>query len=467
MVQKSGALRRYHSWFSIGQRLLDATAVFILLPTLCVLKGIHYSQPYHVMAVLGALLTWVAMGAVDAYRPWRGAGLLQEMRVIFGAWLIVAGSLLFIAWMVKFTGTYSRMVVGGWFALSPLLLFLLHIAERIFLRFLRKRGRNIRTAVIAGAGDLGMDLGQRIMDADWMGIRLLGFFDNIGSRQGLRYKGVPVLGTLDELVAYVKKEHVDRVYLTLSMHAEDQLCSLAGALEDTTASVYMIPDIFVFDLLGARIQDMDGIPAISLCESPFFGPFGTLKRVEDMVLASLILLLVSPLMLAIAAGIKLTSPGPVIFKQRRYGLHGREVPVWKFRSMTVCEDGGHILQTGRFDTRVTRFGRFLRTTSLDELPQFINVLQGHMSVVGPRPHAVAHNEQYRKQIKGYMWRHKVKPGITGWAQVNGWRGETDTLDKMKTRVDYDLDYIRNWSPWMDIKIVWLTLFRGFTGKNAY
>jgi len=467
MDQKSGAMHRYHSWLSMGQRLLDAAVVFTLLPTLCVLKGIPYNQPCHVMAVLGALLTWAAMGAVDAYRPWRGASLLQEMRVIFGAWLMVLGSLLFIAWMVKFTGTYSRLVVGGWFILSPLFLVLLHVAERTFLRALRKRGRNIRTAVIVGAGDLGMDLGKRIMDADWMGIRLLGFFDNIGSRQGLRYKGVPVLGTLDQLVAYVKREQVDRVYLTLSMHAEEQLCSLAEALEDTTASVYLIPDIFVFDLLNARIQDMDGIPAISLCESPFFGPFGTLKRVEDVILASLILLLISPLMLAIAAGIKLTSPGPVIFKQRRYGLNGKEIPVWKFRSMTVCEDRDHVLQTVRCDPRVTRFGRFLRSSSLDELPQFINVLQGHMSVVGPRPHAVAHNEQYRKQIKGYMWRHKVKPGITGWAQVNGWRGETDTLDKMKTRVDYDLDYIRNWSLWMDIKIVWLTLFRGFINPNAY
>jgi len=467
MDQKSGTLRRYHSWLSMGQRLLDAAVVFTLLPTLCVLNGIPYNQPYHVMAVLGALLTWAAMGAVDAYRPWRGASLLQEIRVVFGAWLMVVGSLLFIAWVVKFTGTYSRIVLGGWFALSPLLLVLLHIAERTFLRALRKRGRNTRTAVIAGAGSLGMDLGKRIVDADWMGIRLLGFFDNISSRQGLKYKGVPVLGALDQLVAYVKREQVDRVYLTLSMHAEEQLCSLADALEDTTASVYLIPDIFVFDLLSARIQDMDGIPAISLCESPLFGPFGMVKRVEDVILASLILLLISPFMLAIAAGIKLTSPGPIIFRQRRYGLNGREVVVWKFRSMTVCEDGGDMLQTVRCDPRVTRFGSFLRSSSLDELPQFINVLQGRMSVVGPRPHAVSHNELYRKQIKGYMWRHKVKPGITGWAQVNGWRGETDTLDKMKKRVDYDLDYIRNWSPWMDIKIVWLTLFRGFINPNAY
>jgi putative colanic acid biosysnthesis UDP-glucose lipid carrier transferase len=209
------------------------------------------------------------------------------------------------------------------------------------------------------------------------------------------------------------------------------------------------------------------VPLVSVFESPIYGSNFFLKRLEDLVLGSLILLLISPFMLAIAIAVKLTSPGPAIFKQRRYGLNGEVIEVWKFRSMSVLEDGGHVPQAQKNDPRVTRLGAFMRRTSLDELPQFINVLQGQMSIVGPRPHAVAHNEQYRKLIHGYMLRHKVKPGITGWAQVNGWRGETDTMEKMEMRVKYDLDYINNWSLWLDLKIIVMTAFVGMRGKNAY
>jgi putative colanic acid biosynthesis UDP-glucose lipid carrier transferase len=191
------------------------------------------------------------------------------------------------------------------------------------------------------------------------------------------------------------------------------------------------------------------------------------KRASDIVIAGTFLLLAAPLMLAIAAAIKLTSPGPVMFKQRRYGLDGREIVVYKFRSMTVMEDGGEIRQASRNDNRVTPLGAFLRSSSLDELPQFINVLQGRMSVVGPRPHAVAHNELYRKLIKSYMVRHKVRPGITGWAQVNGLRGETETVEKMRARIEYDLDYLRHWSLKLDLAIIWRTLFVVFKKQNAY
>jgi len=240
------------------------------------------------------------------------------------------------------------------------------------------------------------------------------------------------------------------------------------ALQDSTASIYLVPDLFVFELMSARLQDLDGLPVFALCETPLSGPYSLVKRIEDILLASIILAVIWPLMVLIALAVKFSSPGPVIFQQDRYGLDGRRIKVWKFRTMKVCEnDEREIRQASRCDPRVTPVGAFLRRTSLDELPQFINVLQGSMSVVGPRPHAVAHNEQYRKLIRGYMWRHKMKPGITGWAQVNGWRGETDTLDKMKKRVEYDLEYIRNWSVWLDLKIFWLTLWKGFVGRNAY
>ena len=251
------------------------------------------------------------------------------------------------------------------------------------------------------------------------------------------------------------------------MRAEDRIREVIDCLMDSTASVYLVPDIFTFQLLNARTEEIDGLPVIGLCETPFAGLEGWLKRFEDVVLASAILTLISPLLAAIALGVKLSSRGPVIFKQRRYGLDGRRIRVYKFRTMTVCEEGDQVRQARPADARVTKLGAFLRRTSLDELPQFFNVLQGRMSIVGPRPHAVAHNEQYRRLIKGYMLRHKVRPGITGLAQVNGYRGETDTLEKMEKRVEYDLTYIRNWSLKLDLKIIALTVVHGFRHRNAY
>jgi putative colanic acid biosynthesis UDP-glucose lipid carrier transferase len=251
------------------------------------------------------------------------------------------------------------------------------------------------------------------------------------------------------------------------MVSQPRIMGLLEGLRDTTTSIYFVPDIFIADLIQARMDGVGSIPVLAVCESPFYGVNGLIKRGSDIALASAILLLVSPLMALIACAVKLSSPGPVLFKQRRYGLDGRQIVVYKFRSMTVCEDGAHVPQARRDDPRVTPVGAILRKTSLDELPQFINVIQGRMSVVGPRPHAVAHNETYRKLIKGYMLRHKVKPGITGWAQVNGYRGETDTLGKMEKRVEYDLDYLRNWSLRLDLYIVFRTLFVVFGHKNAH
>ena len=233
--------------------------------------------------------------------------------------------------------------------------------------------------------------------------------------------------------------------------------SLRRDLKDTTASIYFVPDMFFTDLIQGHTGSVVGMPVISVCETPFRGANGLAKRASDIVLALLILLLIAPLLLVMAIAVKLTSPGPVIFKQRRYGLDGEEILVYKFRSMTVTEDGPTIKQAEKGDSRITPLGAFMRRTSIDELPQFVNVLQGRMSIVGPRPHAIAHNELYRKLIKGYMVRHKVRPGITGWAQVNGYRGETNTLDKMQGRIDYDLDYLRNWSLRLDLHIILKTI----------
>ena len=251
------------------------------------------------------------------------------------------------------------------------------------------------------------------------------------------------------------------------MASQPRIHKLLSELRDTTASIYFVPDIFTFDLIQARMDSIHGIPVVAVCETPFYGVSGLLKTLSDYLLAAVSLVLICPLLLGIALGIKLSSPGPVLFKQRRYGLDGKQISVYKFRTMTVLEDGDQIRQATRDDGRITPFGRFLRRTSLDELPQFINVLQGRMSIVGPRPHAVAHNEMYRKLIDGYMVRHKVKPGITGWAQVNGLRGETETVEKMRERIEYDLAYLRNWSLRLDLKILLRTILLVFRDRSAY
>ena len=462
-----GIMKRHHNWFALGQRLLDATLVVALVPLLTWLKGLDFTSFYYIAAVLGGLLTWVVMGALDAYRPWRGASLYSEGKVLLEGWPVVVGLLLVIGWLSKYTQFFSRIVLLEWFVLAPLAMLVAHISGRMLLRHLRRLGRNYRTAIIIGGGDLGSHLIDRIHSADWMGIRIVGCFDDDKRKQGSTIAGVPVLGNIDDAAAHVKAEHIDMVYIALPMRAEARIHKVLEALQDTTASMYVLPDMLMFQLMDARMQEINGLPVFSLRETPLVGPFGLIKRLEDLVLSSLILLLISPLLVAIAIAVKVTSPGPVLFKQRRYGLNGDVVVVWKFRTMSVLEDDNALTQTKRHDPRVTPLGRILRRTSLDELPQFFNVLQGRMSIVGPRPHAVVHNEQFRRLVKGYMWRHKVKPGITGWAQINGWRGETDSLDKIERRVEYDIEYIRNWSLWLDMKIIVLTILRGFRSPNAY
>jgi putative colanic acid biosynthesis UDP-glucose lipid carrier transferase len=238
-------------------------------------------------------------------------------------------------------------------------------------------------------------------------------------------------------------------------------------LRDTTASIYFVPDIFVMDLIQSRTADISGVPVVAMCETPFQGSRGVVKRFMDIGLSLVALVLLAPVLLVIGALIRLGSPGPAIFRQRRYGLDGQIIDIYKFRTMTVTEDGEQIQQATRNDSRVTPIGRFLRRYSIDELPQLLNVLEGSMSLVGPRPHAVAHNEEYRRLIKGYMVRHKVLPGITGLAQVNGCRGETSRLEDMRRRIDYDLDYLRHWSPTLDLRILTQTLVRVLRDRKAY
>lgn len=378
---KSGFLKRHNSLLAWVLRSFDALIPPLLLYVLATVYGIPWSRPYMLAAILAAFLTFIIFRAVTVYRPWRGASLWAEIRLLIGAWLLVAGALLFIAWGTKSTTFFSRVIFGSWFLMAPLAMALFHVGTRLVLRWLRKKGRNTRTAVIVGCGDLGLQLVTRIKSSRWMGLCLLGFFDDNPSRQGSTCEGLPVLGVTADVVEYVKRENVDMVYFALPMRAEHRMLDLFEALQDTTASIYFVPDLFAFELVGASMQELGGLPVFALCETPFFGPFGMVKRVEDVLLASLILLLISPLMVAIAICVKITSPGPALFKQRRYGLDGREIKVYKFRTMTICEDNSHVPQAVHNDPRVTPFGHFLRCSSLDELPQFFNVLQGRMSVV--------------------------------------------------------------------------------------
>lgn len=452
-------------------RVAPATALMALIDPLvtigvllaCVaLYGVRFDGAYLILVLVVFSLTFPgsAPGTI-------GGGALA--REVLTSWGTTVGLLLFIGWATRTLESFDPRALLAWLVATPVARFATHAAvPRLMLRVLAANGAQ-RVAVVAGASDLGRTLVAQLRDHPLLGIRVAGFFDDRGpARTAHAVSGsAPLLGTLDQLAEYTQSHRVDLIYITLPMASQPRIMRLLDQLHDTTASIYFVPDIFVFDLIQARIETIGGIPVASVCETPFSGFNGFVKRASDIVLASVALLLVSPLLLAIAIAVKLSSPGPVLFRQRRYGLDGREIHVYKFRSMTVTEDGGHIQQATRDDRRVTRVGALLRRYSLDELPQFINVLQGRMSVVGPRPHAVAHSEMYRKLIKGYMIRHKVKPGITGWAQVNGFRGETRTLDRMESRIAYDLAYLRHWSLQLDLWIVLKTLLVVVNDRNAY
>jgi putative colanic acid biosysnthesis UDP-glucose lipid carrier transferase len=387
----------------------------------------------------------------------------ELMLDIVTGWMAVVALLLLLGWASRTLGVFDQRVLLAWALGTPAALFAAHsILPRVLPRLLAAEGLR-KNAVIAGANDHGRGLAARLRANPVYGVNFVGYFDD---RAAGRISET-VLGPIGALGDYVRAHNIEIIYIALPMASQPRILKVLEELRDTTASIYFVPDIFVFDLIQARVDTIGDLPVVAVCETPFYGFNGLVKRISDYVLASLILVLIAPLLVAVAIGVKLSSPGPILFKQRRYGVDGRKIVVYKFRTMTVAEDGDVVRQATKNDSRITPFGGFLRKTSLDELPQFINVLQGRMSVVGPRPHAVAHNELYRKLIRGYMIRHKVRPGITGLAQVNGYRGETETVEKMKARIDYDLAYLRNWSVLLDLQIVLKTVVVVLKKQNAY
>jgi putative colanic acid biosysnthesis UDP-glucose lipid carrier transferase len=382
-------------------------------------------------------------------------------------WLVLLALLFAIGYATRTSAEFPRRVVLTWAFVTPIPLIFVSITVNEIVRRFMLAPSNIRAAVVAGYNDVSQVLLQRIQADPALGLRVVGFFDDRSvERLGLSANG-ELLGGLSDLPTYVQTHRTDVIFISLPMRQVQRVVDLLDELRDTTASIYFVPDIFVMDLIQSRTADISGVPVVAMCETPFQGSRGVIKRLMDVGISIVALLLLAPFLFVIGILIKLGSPGPIIFRQRRYGLDGQIIDVYKFRTMTVTEDGVRIQQATRNDVRITSIGKFLRRFSIDELPQLFNVLEGSMSLVGPRPHAVAHNEEYRKLIKGYMVRHKVLPGITGLAQVNGCRGETTRLEDMKARIEYDLDYLRQWKPTLDIKILFKTALQILGDRKAY
>ena len=449
-----------NSLYAIAKGVFVALILVLSLWTL-VFYFEHWLRPAYLMfsIVVFALCFWCTVQFE--------ASMTENIISIVLFWCCMA----LIFWLGEFSAYYapyfSKEVVVNWLWLAPVSQTAAHIAIRASCPESSNAHIASRRMVIVGMNRQGVALAQKVGSSSYAGTNFLGFFDDRATGRISRSDNFPMLGKIENLAGYVKQQRVHAVYLSLPMSAQPRILEILDSLKDTTSSIYFVPDMFITDLIQGRSQSVCGVDVISVCDTPFSGFNGFLKRASDIVFSIAILIGISPLLLIIALAVKASSPGPVIFKQRRYGLDGEQIVVYKFRSMAVTEDGHLVRQATKGDARITRVGAFLRKASLDELPQFINVLQGRMSIVGPRPHAVAHNEMYRSLIKGYMVRHKVRPGITGWAQVNGLRGETDKLEKMQARVDFDLDYLRKWSLLLDLIIIARTIRLVFRDSTAY
>jgi putative colanic acid biosynthesis UDP-glucose lipid carrier transferase len=448
------------------QAVVPAVVAVTSLYAIVTFFGIVFNRSSEASVIVAVLSLILIQPPREITTQLTSARLAAVTDVIF-RWLLLLAVMLAVGYVTKSLASYPRRIFMTWAVVTPVALIVVTLMmQELMHRFLMSAYDN-RSAIFAGYNNASMELSRRLANNPAMRLQVSGFFDDRSSDRLGMESDANLIGTLSDLSQYVKDHNTDVIFIALPIRHVKRVMNLLDDLRDTTASIYYVPDVFVFDLIQARSGEIHGIPVVAMCETPFYGYRGVAKRLTDIGLSVVILLLLLPLLLLISILVKVSSAGPIIFKQRRYGLDGREIGVYKFRTMRVTEDGPQIRQASKTDARITRIGRILRRTSLDELPQLINVLQGRMSLVGPRPHAVAHNEEYRKLIKGYMVRHKVLPGITGLAQVNGCRGETSQLEEMQARVNYDLDYLRRWSPMLDIKIILLTAIKIFRDDKAY
>ncbi|HBZ4217558.1 TPA: undecaprenyl-phosphate glucose phosphotransferase, partial [Klebsiella pneumoniae] len=429
----------------------------------CFINDYFFNLHYVLMALVALVVFQMIGGITDFYRSWRGVEFSVELILILKNWsLSFLLTLGFVTLFSDFDLTFRTFIF--WYLAVCAGFVVTRSLIRALAGFFRRIGYNKRRVAFAGSLPAGISLLETFRKQPWLGFEVKGIYEDSFSGT---YDLELYAGKISDLINEARKGTIDRIYIAMHMRDEVAIKNMVSQLTDTTCSVLYIPDVFTFNILQSRTEEINGVPVVPLFDSPLNGINMVFKRLEDIIVSSLILILISPILLVIATAVKTTSKGPVIFRQVRYGMDGKPIKVWRFRSMTVMENDDKVIQATKNDIRVTKVGKFLRSTSLDELPQFFNVLFGQMSVVGPRPHAVSHNEQYRSLIQGYMLRHKVKPGITGLAQINGWRGETDTLEKMEKRIEYDLLYIRGWSIWLDLKIIFLTVFKGFINKSAY
>jgi putative colanic acid biosynthesis UDP-glucose lipid carrier transferase len=463
--------RRIHQQFSlVGSlyRLVDAASVAGgLAVALWVARA--SAADYVLAGAVAIIVHYLVAEIAGVYRSWQGVSGNREAFFKLSTWGLAFLLVAAIGFLAQRLVDYPRMLLVVWLLATAMFMILGHGTLKSLQRSYWLRGLNTKPCAIVGVTELGIQLARNIDATPELGLKLAGYYDDRPPERGPKLPpGLKKrIGGINDLVTDAKAGFIDRIYITFPMRAEKRIRGVLSKLADTTASVYIVPDFFVFQMLHSRWSDIGGLPVVSVFENPLYGVDGVVKRLFDLVVSTLLLIVMAIPMTIVALAIKLTSRGPVFFRQRRYGLDGNEIMVWKFRSMTVCEDGHTIAQATKSDSRVTKIGAFIRKTSIDELPQLFNVFAGSMSLVGPRPHATAHNEQYRKMIEGYMLRHKVKPGITGLAQVRGWRGETDTLVKMQKRVECDHEYIREWSLWLDISILFRTIFVVLKRDNAY
>ncbi|MEO8837901.1 MAG: undecaprenyl-phosphate glucose phosphotransferase [Herbaspirillum sp.] len=461
---------KYAAALDIAVRVGD---VVIIGVAACLCHWLRFGQfvldaPYDVATLRAALLALAVFPACGLYRSWRGESVFAEVTRASVAWVTVLVLLMVSEWMVKGVGVFSRVWLASWF-ITAIGLFGMHrwVARRM-LGALRTSGIDTRRIVLVGATHAGQRIAAAAASNGWMGLNVIGCVQTPYDQLAL--EGVPSCGGLEQFLAELEHDQnpPDQIWVALPMRAEALIQRVLDATSDKPITIRLVPDLFGYELINHQVGTVAGASVITLRGSRVEGHARVYKAVEDRVLAALMLILLCPLMLLLAVSVKLSSPGPVFYRQKRNGLAGKVIEVWKFRSMRVhTEPDGHVTQATQRDPRVTRLGHFLRSSSLDELPQLINVLQGHMSIVGPRPHAVEHNRKFRATLHGYMLRHNVKPGMTGLAQIRGFRGETDTLEKMASRVDCDIDYIRRWSIWLDLWIILCTPAVLLRRTNAY
>jgi len=419
----------------------------------------------YLLALIGvAVVCFALFPLLRLYAPQRGVTLFEEAGRLANAWLLIAAAWFGYVFLSKSGVEFSRAWSLYWIAFGAAIHIVFRAAIRLVLRELRRRGYNQRHIVVIGAGRLGKDIARRLAAAPWSGLSIRAFYDDDPALAGVQVDGIAVHGTVDAVPRDLDAGNVDEVWIALPLRADARIRELLLHLRRHSVGVRLVPDIFNFALLNHSMTEVAGLPVINLAESPLSGVNRVIKGTEDFVLSLLLLIIASPLMLVIALGVKLSSRGPAIYAQQRVTWNGRHFMMRKFRTMPVdAEAASGPVWSSPGERRATPFGAFLRRSSLDELPQLLNVLQGDMSLVGPRPERPEFVEQFRRQIPGYMQKHLVKAGITGWAQVNDLRGDTD----LTRRIEYDLYYIDNWSLMFDLRILCLTLWHILTSRNAH